>query len=122
MSGIQVFDKECLVAETQVVIIRVVKFPGGSVLVFIGDEETGLLKDLSLSIGLTATTVINLHGLTDETSSTMSVSLAKKLSSKYNENKPVYISFNMRPEDATLNHHQVNQCIRDAMKEAYRAR
>ena len=121
-SGIRVFEKEGVISEIVSVYIRVVKFPGGSALVYVGEAGTqrGILNDLSLSLGSTATTIINNCTMSDDVVNTTSQSLAKKLSSKYNDNRPVYVSFNIKPEVTRNADHLLllNRLIADAMKES----
>lgn len=58
----------------------------------IGDQSgRGVLDNLSLAIGQSATTVIDSSDVTCQ-------AIARKLSHKYNSGRPVYVSMRMEPE------------------------
>lgn len=100
------YDDQVTLSEYAKLHIRVIKFSGGTLLVWVGDDRAalsnrGLLDNLSLALGSTSTTVIN------DGSDVITSSLTQSLSSKYNGNRPVYLSLNIssdgpRSDDTTL--------------------
>ena len=72
--------------------LRLCKFPGGSMLLWIGDQSgRGVLDSLSLAVGQSATAVIDSSDVTCQ-------AIARKLSCKYNSGRPVYVSLGLEPE------------------------
>lgn len=76
--------------------LRLHQFPGGTMLLWIGDEDgvrrgRGVLDNLSLAIAQTATPIIDNGDASCQT-------LARKLSVRYNSGKPVYVSMQMEAE------------------------
>lgn len=62
---------------------------GSSFLLWIGDSNMPKFSDLSLSVAKNSTSIIG-----DDTH-LLSNKLSLKLSNRFNENKPVYVSFNL---------------------------
>jgi hypothetical protein len=72
--------------------LQLLKFPGGTLLLRIGDKSgRGVMDNLSLAIGQSATSVIDNDNVTSQM-------IARKLSAKYNGSRPVYVSLGLEPE------------------------
>lgn len=73
--------------------LRLCQFPAGSMLMWIGSERPGrgVLDSLSLAIGETTSTIIDNGDLTCQ-------AIARKISTKYNNGQPVYVSMSVEPE------------------------
>ena len=82
----------------RVIHLRLLRFPGGTLLLWIGketDKGRGVLDNLSLAVGQTATGVI------DKSGETVGQELARKLSTKYNEGRPVYVALQVEAEEGS---------------------
>lgn len=87
--GVKLVEKEYLILDQYNVFMAFITLGGGSFLIWIGEKNgpKKLTGDLALALSNDATSIITSGDL-------YSQSLAKKLSVKYNENKPVYVSYN----------------------------
>lgn len=96
--------------------LRLLKFSGGAMMLWIGDDSAlsrgkGVLDNLSLGIGQTATAVI-------ENNDTAGQAIARKLSVKFNNSRPVYVTIDVEAESVTDSvpslMSQVNAFVNDA--------
>lgn len=99
VDDLQVYQGKTVLVNEYPLIFRLHKYSGGQMLLWVGEEskftsissDVSIPSNLNLAIGPTSTSI-----LTDQTShcDLSDVSLASKLSTKYNAGKPFYMSLN----------------------------
>lgn len=110
--GVQLQEKEYLLLGEHPMVMFFLRLGGGSFLIWIGPKNSSTkFNSLALALATNSTSVIAHNDL-------FSPGLAKKLSLKFNQNKPVYVSYNYpdlkyRNDDLLL---EVNQKIIEFVK------
>jgi len=81
-------EQEVMILNEIPVVMVLVRMAGGSLMIWIGDRNgQKRINNLALALSTNATVILNQDDM-------FSQGLAKKLSVKHNNGKPVYVSFN----------------------------
>lgn len=90
-SGAVIKEKVTLFLDEHLISFTLIRMPGGSALIWIGtlNQPTLEINDLSLALALSSTSLLG------DDPNMISRHMAERLSKRFNQNKPVYVSLNL---------------------------